>query len=135
MLCDKCGKQEATVKFVQIENNKKTELHLCRDCAHGYPGFSTGFDLQHLLSSLFQSVGLGQAVAPTVTMKTCPTCGRSIADIQKTGRLGCGSCYEAFREELNPVLETARQEPQEKSRPGPFPRCVRPARWRNCAGV
>lgn len=104
MLCDKCGKQEATVKFVQIENNKKTELHLCRDCAHGYPGFSTGFDLQHLLSSLFQSVGLGQAVAPTVTIKTCPTCGRSIADIQKTGRLGCGSCYEAFREELNPVL-------------------------------
>ena len=23
MLCDKCGKQEATVKFVQIENNKR----------------------------------------------------------------------------------------------------------------
>lgn len=104
MLCDKCGQNEATVKFVQIENNKKTELHLCRDCAQGYPSFTPGFDLQQLLSSLFQSAFLGQKSAPSVAAKHCPTCGRNIADIQKTGRLGCGSCYQVFQEELNPVL-------------------------------
>ena len=82
----------------------KTELHLCRDCAQGYTGFTPGFNLQQLLSSMFQSVGLGQKVAPSVAAKRCPICGRSIADIQKTGRIGCSSCYEIFREELNPVL-------------------------------
>ncbi|HAI51996.1 MAG: UvrB/UvrC motif-containing protein [Limnochordia bacterium] len=104
MLCDKCGQNEATVKFVQIENNKKTELHLCRDCAQGYTSFSPGFDLQQLLSSLFQSLSLGQKTAPAVAAKKCPTCGRTLGDIQQTGRLGCSSCYEVFREELSPVL-------------------------------
>ncbi|HHW73310.1 MAG TPA: hypothetical protein GX393_08790 [Firmicutes bacterium] len=104
MLCERCGQQEATVKFVQIENNKKTELHLCRDCAQGYSSFAPGFDLQQLLASMFESFGLGQKAAPSVETKKCPTCGRSIADIQNTGRIGCSSCYEVFRAELNPVL-------------------------------
>lgn len=104
MLCDKCGQHEATVKFVQIENNKRTELHLCKDCAQGYANFSPGFDLQHLLSSMFQSVTLGQKLGQVYTDKTCPTCGKGIADIQKTGRLGCGTCFEVFGDELNPVL-------------------------------
>lgn len=104
MLCDRCGQHEATVKFVQIENNNKTELHLCQNCAQGYTNFSTGFDLQHLLSSMFQSGKLGQKFGQGQSLKKCPTCGRTIADVQKTGRLGCNSCYEVFHDELNSVL-------------------------------
>lgn len=104
MLCDKCGQNEATVKFVQIENNHKTELHLCKSCAQGHPGFSTGFDLQHLLSTMFQSTAFSQKAAPGLPARKCPVCGRSIVDIQKTGRLGCGNCYEVFEDELAPVL-------------------------------
>lgn len=104
MLCEKCGAHEANVKFVQIEGNNKTELHLCQECAQGYTNFSTGFDLQHLLSSMFQSVKAGQKFGQSQNLKTCPTCRRTILDVQKTGRLGCGSCYEMFHDELNPVL-------------------------------
>ena len=104
MLCEKCGQNEATVKFVQIENNNRTELRLCQECAQGYTNFSTGFDLQHLLSSLFQSAKMGQTLSPSQPVKKCPTCGRSIFDVQKTGRLGCSDCYEVFHDELNPVL-------------------------------
>lgn len=104
MLCDKCGQDEATVKFVQIENNHKTELHLCQDCAQGYTNFSTGFDLQHLLSSMFQPGKLGQKSKQDQPVKKCATCGWSLLDVQKTGRLGCGNCYEVFSDELNPVL-------------------------------
>ncbi|HHT68831.1 MAG TPA: hypothetical protein GXZ85_06195 [Firmicutes bacterium] len=104
MLCERCGENTATVKFVQIENNNKTELHLCQSCAQGYTNFSTGFDLQHLLSGMFQSGTLGQQLSPSRPVKKCPTCGRTILDVQKTGRLGCGSCYEVFYDELNPVL-------------------------------
>ena len=92
------------MKFVQIENNNRTELRLCQECAQGYTNFSTGFDLQHLLSSLFQSAKMGQTLSPSQPVKKCPTCGRSIFDVQKTGRLGCSDCYEVFHDELNPVL-------------------------------
>lgn len=92
------------MKFVQIENNHRTELHLCQNCAQGYTNFSTGFDLQHLLSSMFQPGSLGQKFGQSQTMKRCPTCNRTIADVQKSGRLGCSTCYEVFHDELNPVL-------------------------------
>lgn len=105
MLCDRCGQKEATVKVVHIENNKTTELHLCRDCAQqGYPSFTPGFDLQQLLANLFQSMALGQKPVSSTPAKKCPTCGRTIADIQNTGRIGCSTCYEVFKDELKPVL-------------------------------
>ena len=38
--------------------------------------------------------------------KRCPNCGRTYYDFQKTGRLGCGECYNAFE---IPVTETLRK--------------------------
>ena len=35
MLCDKCGKNEATVFVKQVINNKETKQHLCKECAEG----------------------------------------------------------------------------------------------------
>ncbi len=102
MLCEKCGINEATVRFVKIENNNQTELHLCQSCAQGYTGFSVGLDLENILSSLFQEGPLRSKIRQKE--KTCELCGRTLADVQKSGRLGCSQCYETFRDELNPVL-------------------------------
>ena len=33
MLCQSCGKKEATFHYTSNENGKVTELHLCHDCA------------------------------------------------------------------------------------------------------
>lgn len=104
MLCEKCGQNEATVKFVQIENNKRTELHLCRNCAEGYANFTIGFDLQNVLSSMFQHGVLPSTPSQSQVSKQCPTCGLTISDIQKNGRLGCSTCYQVFQDELNSVL-------------------------------
>lgn len=102
MLCEKCGLNEATVRFVKIENNRKTELHLCQSCAQGYTNLTIGLDLQNVLSSMFQSGSLRSKISPA--QKQCPTCGLTLGDIQKTGRLGCSDCYQTFWEELSPVL-------------------------------
>lgn len=102
MLCEKCGQKEATVRFVKIENNNQTELHLCQSCAQGYTGFSVGFDLQNILSNLFQQGPLQSKIKEKE--KTCPVCGLSLGDVQKSGRLGCSQCYETFQKELSPVL-------------------------------
>lgn len=104
MFCEKCGQNEATVKFVKIENDNKTELHLCQSCAQGYTNFSLGFDLQNILSSMFQHGPFASKTYPTPEGKRCPTCGLTLLDVQKNGRLGCSACYEVFENELNPVL-------------------------------
>lgn len=105
MLCEKCGQNDATVKILQIENGKKTELHLCAECAQGYTGFSLGFDLQNILSSMFQHGSLAGKIGQTQSVKQCSVCGSTIADIQKKGRLGCSACYQVFQAELDPVLK------------------------------
>ena len=33
MLCDQCKKREAVVHITKIENGRRTELHLCAECA------------------------------------------------------------------------------------------------------
>ena len=39
-------------------------------------------------------------------VKTCAKCGRSYQDFRKTGRLGCGECYETF---YSPIAVTVKQ--------------------------
>ncbi len=36
----------------------------------------------------------------------CPSCGRTYYEFQKSGKFGCGKCYETFE---NPVRTTLRQ--------------------------
>lgn len=36
--------------------------------------------------------------------KRCPVCGRTLSDLRRTGRLGCGECYSTFRPALEEML-------------------------------
>ena len=38
-------------------------------------------------------------------IKTCPKCGRSFQDFQKTGKLGCGECYETFYSSIKVTIK------------------------------
>ncbi len=38
-------------------------------------------------------------------IKRCPVCGKSYADFERSGKLGCGKCYDVFRPELNILLK------------------------------
>lgn len=38
--------------------------------------------------------------------KRCPVCGHTFSDFSKTGKFGCGECYNTFR---TPVTETLRR--------------------------
>lgn len=53
-----------------------------------------------------------------VEVKTCPKCGRSYQDFRKTGRLGCGECYETF---YAPVATTIKQMHSTVSHTGKIP--------------
>ena len=36
--------------------------------------------------------------------KVCPNCHTNLYDFLKTGMLGCPTCYQAFKEEINEML-------------------------------
>jgi len=104
MLCDACGKKEATVHLTEIVNEKITKLHLCESCAKDKGAeMEEHFGLSDLLAGL---ADLGAHVEPeAMTMIKCPSCGFTYQDFKKVGRFGCGDCYEAFKKQLDPLLK------------------------------
>ena len=97
MLCDECGVNNATVEFVSIINGKKIERHLCPACAHklgadSFMPFSWG--------DVFPTVG---SFSPRQEAR-CSVCGSTLADIARTGLIGCAQCYHDLREGILPIV-------------------------------
>jgi len=101
-LCQYCGKREAKIHFTEIKDGKKTEMHICEQCAH-----------EKNMVLAFPTV-LGQIMkggAPLVPREseavpaTCPHCGLAYTDFKAKGRLGCPNCDAAFAPVVVPLLE------------------------------
>ena len=106
MLCQNCGKNEATTHIKQIINGDMAESHLCAECAAhlGYSDMFSGFGLN--LSELFGGF-LGD-MAPAVSAgksRRCPKCGTSFDEIVRDGRVGCADCYRTFYDRLLPSIQ------------------------------
>lgn len=95
MLCQQCKKNPATEEYVEIINGEKYESHLCAQCA------------KELYAGLKFKVG-GEVCAwlfgSAQPKKVCPVCGTTYADYERSGLLGCASCYDVFKEELLPAI-------------------------------
>jgi len=104
MLCDICGKSEATVHLTEIVNNEVTKLHLCEECAKQKASeMEEHFGLADLLTGLADFGG--QLESDETAKLKCPNCGFTYMDFKKIGRLGCGECYDAFKKNLSPLLK------------------------------
>lgn len=106
MLCQNCGKNEATTHIKRIVNGEATEAHLCQDCAKslGYDNVFSDFDFgfSNMLSSFFNEATVG---ALSSHMLRCEKCGSTFDDIVSSGRIGCADCYQTFYDKLLPSLE------------------------------
>ena len=102
MNCDVCKQNQATVFLTQIVDGKMQKVNLCESCSKE-KGVTdpTGFALADLLLGL----GAAQEMERGGSVQKCPACGFSQADFKKTGRLGCGACYETFGEGLASLLK------------------------------
>ncbi len=107
MLCEKCRKNQATMRLTRTVNNKKTVVNLCADCAReaGAP-FSTAMDgIGSILSGLMGLENIWKTPAySTKTVKKCPVCGMTQEEIVSSGKLGCAECYITFIDEMRPLL-------------------------------
>jgi protein arginine kinase activator len=106
MLCDICGKNQATVHVTEIINNQMSEMHLCEECAREKSvQMEQHFGLSDLLAGLADlGTQFGEKTAEETKLK-CTNCGMVYDDFKKIGRLGCSNCYSAFRKNLVPLLK------------------------------
>ena len=101
MQCELCKEREATVHLTQVIEGSIKKMHLCEDCAA-----KSGVDVKGPVSITDILLGMGLTKpAAAGTERSCPRCHMRRADFKKTGRFGCGTCYEAFAEELPPLLK------------------------------
>lgn len=104
MLCDICGKNQATVHLTEIINEQMNELHLCEQCAQTKSQeMEQQFGLSDLLAGMVESGKPPMLEKETATLK-CPNCKLSYVDFKKIGRLGCGECYTTFKKYIGPLL-------------------------------
>ncbi|MFH1837791.1 MAG: UvrB/UvrC motif-containing protein [Candidatus Omnitrophota bacterium] len=107
MKCNICGIKDASVHLTEVINDQVTKLHLCEKCAKEKSDeMQSHFGLTDLLSGLMDmgSPVDGGAFEESLTVK-CPVCSMTFYDFQKTGRLGCGECYNAFSKNLSELLK------------------------------
>lgn len=96
MLCQHCKKNPAAVNYFEMVNGKKFEYHLCAFCYADLYGELNSAANNNAWANLFS--------APSPRKKCCPVCHTSFSDFERTGLLGCTSCYDYFKDELMPTI-------------------------------
>ena len=111
MLCEKCHKREAIVKFTQVIGNEKKTLNLCQKCSEEQGLENPLVDLSKVFGKIIVAIlsehlasKKGEAISDDDKKLVCAECGLSWADFKTVGRLGCPECYEAFEEQLKVLL-------------------------------
>lgn len=101
MLCQICNQNEATIRYTELINNESNHYYICHNCAKkNNIKIPAGFeDLGKMdIGSL---LGLAR---PAEHKPACATCGTTMDDIIRTGKVGCSECYTCFRRELTPHI-------------------------------
>lgn len=120
MLCQKCHKNVATVRYAEVVDGRVVDQHLCAACMALHQKKATkGFELTG------PSV-LGKRTVQKHTLQElerakqiCPTCGTRLSTVYDDGEVGCQDCYTAFRAELEPLLQDLHRDTRHKGRVAP----------------
>lgn len=106
--CDKCD-NPATIHLTEIVNGQKIEKHLCEDCAEAEGiTIKANIPISQLLEDfVLQTVGEQDESQAATAAVTCEVCGMTFAEFRDKGQLGCPNDYEAFSEQLLPMLARA----------------------------
>lgn len=117
MDCETCKERPATLHLTNIINGKKTEIHVCQQCAKekGYiESDEDAYSIHDLLSDLFNfksSYSKQPAQnAHEIHQSKCNKCGMTYQEFAKVGKFGCSNCYQSFADRLNPIFQRVHSE-------------------------
>lgn len=104
VLCEECKMNEASYTISVMVGGEITTRHLCGDCMAKMNMDIASGNIKSLLSTILSAITGDTAPGSTEKDVTCPRCGMTLSEFTRTGHLGCPKCYEAFREQLQPML-------------------------------
>ncbi|RZT00961.1 UvrB/UvrC motif-containing protein [Cuneatibacter caecimuris] len=100
MLCERCGKREATIVLTEVAGGIKTEHKLCSQCASELELgqlFESEFPFGKLLSGILGLTGSAEGqTEEAMEQVVCPTCGTSYGEFVRGSQFGCADCYNTF---------------------------------------
>ena len=103
MLCEKCGKNEATNYYEYNINGQQMKIHLFAHCAQQMGLGALGWPSAMSIPSLLFASGLAGENESQAPGRVC-SCGATEAEIRRTGRPGCAQCYQTFRDLFLPMV-------------------------------
>jgi len=104
MLCDRCNKDGAK-PYKYNDGGSVHNVNLCDSCFDFLSNPQRGSQRQ---TSKTAEIAEGVAVPKKTILgmeRRCPTCGKTLASIRKTGYIGCADCFRFFKAELVPVID------------------------------
>ena len=107
MLCQRCHKNPATARYVEVVDGQVVQQHICPDCLSQYQeDNSADFSLTASKPTVRTS-GTRESTIRTArkSRRACPACGRLLEQILETAVVGCPACYEHFGREVESLLE------------------------------
>ena len=112
MLCQKCNKNEANVKYTEIINGEKKEMMLCEECSHELGldnmNFSMPIDFSSFFGGLLDDEYNSHEYMPLfqkVKELRCNNCNMTYDDFINQGKLGCEECYNVFSKKIDNILK------------------------------
>ncbi|WFB34910.1 excinuclease ABC subunit B [Kiritimatiellota bacterium B12222] len=82
------------------------KLHLCEKCAQS---MGVGQGASFSMSDILLGKGAGEPLTRSGGSKSCPSCGWTMRQVKKVGRMGCPDCYDTFEVEIKNVLSSIHQ--------------------------
>lgn len=113
MLCQNCGKNESNVRYTQVINGVKKQMHLCSKCAEELGIDNMDFNMPISFSSFLSDMtnmfdDYDEQYLPKIFNNkslVCDKCNLSFEDFIENGRFGCENCYESFESKINNILK------------------------------
>ena len=113
MLCQKCHKNEANVRYTEVVNGEKIEMRLCEQCSHKLGLDSINFNMPIDFSSFFgglleDDIYNAQEFMPifqNVKQIKCNNCNMTYDEFVNKGKFGCEECYNIFSNKIDSILK------------------------------
>lgn len=106
MLCERCNKNNATIKLVKDSDCNKESIMLCDKCAVEIVSSSLEDDdisLEEFLMDLNNYIDCINEMIEAEEL-ICVSCGTEYMDFKEHKLLGCEKCYESFRKNIGFLL-------------------------------
>ena len=104
MLCERCGKKDATIHLTETMQKKRSEVHLCEVCAGkiGLNSKLSNFSIS--IPDTFSFSEMDDQAADEIPL--CGVCGTDFVIYAKHGKLGCPDCYRYLENPISGIIKS-----------------------------